>query len=110
MKRRFTVAEDRELRLRRKRGDTMEAIAQALGRKWRSVQNRLTRLGITKDGHKPPAQERHPHVKGPDVTPEQIEECKRLSEARDRRNFTQVFFGDPPPGYSARDGKVGMRA
>lgn len=109
MKRRFTAAEDRELKVRRARGDTMEAIAQALGRKWSSVRNRLTRLGITKDGHKPPAQERHPHVKGPDATPEQIEERDRLAQARDQRNFTQTFFGDPPPGYSAREGKVGLR-
>lgn len=29
-------------------------------------------------------------------------------EAADRRDFTAAFFGDPPPGYSARDGKVGM--
>lgn len=47
---------------------------------------------------------------GPVVTAEQIAERERLSDARDLRTLTQIINGDPPPGYSARDGKVGMRA
>lgn len=32
----------------------------------------------------------------------------RRLEAADKRTFTQAFLGDPPPGFAARDGKVGM--
>lgn len=32
-------------------------------------------------------------------------ERERRAEAADRRNYTQTFFGDPPPGFSALDQK-----
>jgi hypothetical protein len=32
-----------------------------------------------------------------------------LAAARERRALTQDFFGDPPPGYSALNGKTGLR-
>jgi hypothetical protein len=29
--------------------------------------------------------------------------------ARNQRTLTEDFFGDPPPGYSALNGKTGQR-
>ena len=36
-------------------------------------------------------------------------EREALSAARNQRTLTQDFCGDPPPGYSALDGKTGQR-
>ena len=35
--------------------------------------------------------------------PRTLAERAARDEARDKRNLTAVFFGDPPPGYSALD-------
>jgi hypothetical protein len=36
-------------------------------------------------------------------------ERESLTAARNQRTLTQDFCGDPPPGYSALDGKTGQR-
>ena len=38
-----------------------------------------------------------------------LAERDALIAARNERTFTQDFFGDPPPGYSALHGKTGLR-
>lgn len=42
------------------------------------------------------------------VKPEQLMSRTARSDARNRRTQTEEFFGDPPPGFSALDGMVGM--
>ena len=39
-----------------------------------------------------------------------LAEREARQAAADRRTFTQVFFGDPPPGYSALDRKRAAEA
>lgn len=36
-----------------------------------------------------------------------LAERERRAAAADLRNYTQTFFGDPPPGYSALDKRAG---
>jgi hypothetical protein len=36
-------------------------------------------------------------------------EREALTAARNQRTLTQDFCGDPPPGYSALQGKTGLR-
>ncbi|MFY9834896.1 MAG: hypothetical protein WAK55_00225 [Xanthobacteraceae bacterium] len=38
-----------------------------------------------------------------------LAEREALATARNRRTLTEDFFGDPPPGYSALQGKTGLR-
>jgi hypothetical protein len=38
-----------------------------------------------------------------------LTERDALAAAREQRVLTQYFFGDPPPGYSALNGKTGLR-
>jgi hypothetical protein len=38
-----------------------------------------------------------------------LAEREALAAARNQCTFTQDFFGDPPPGYSALYGKTGLR-
>jgi hypothetical protein len=38
-----------------------------------------------------------------------LAEREALATARNQCTFTQDFFGDPPPGYSALHGKTGLR-
>jgi hypothetical protein len=41
------------------------------------------------------------------ATPSAIAEREAREEAKQKRSFTQVFFGDPAPGYSALDRRKG---
>jgi hypothetical protein len=43
------------------------------------------------------------HVGSPRVPPEVLAERAARIAARNRRDQTAEFFGDPPPGYSALD-------
>jgi len=43
------------------------------------------------------------------LSEEQIRDRDARYEAGQRRNYTQEFFGDPPPGYSALDRQRGVR-
>jgi hypothetical protein len=38
-----------------------------------------------------------------------VVEREALTAARSQRTLTQDFCGDPPPGYSALNGKTGLR-
>jgi hypothetical protein len=38
-----------------------------------------------------------------------LAEREALASARNQCPFTQDFFGDPPPGYSALEGKTGLQ-
>jgi len=43
------------------------------------------------------------------IAPTLVVERDARAAAADRRTYTQEFFGDPPPGFSALEGKQGMR-
>lgn len=79
----------------REQGVTLVKIANLLGRKFSSVQTKLSGPAL-----------RTYVVPKLDVPPTLLEQRERLEAARDRRTFTQTFFGDPPPGYSALDRRV----
>jgi hypothetical protein len=48
-------------------------------------------------------------VRPPSISEAQLAEREALTAARNQCTFTQDFFGDPPPGYSALHGKMGLR-
>jgi hypothetical protein len=51
-----------------------------------------------------PAAPSNQHIVGSIRAPDHVlAERDARREAADRRDFTSTFFGDPPPGYSARD-------
>jgi hypothetical protein len=49
------------------------------------------------------------HVKSFRAPDYLLAERDALAAAREQRVLTQYFFGDPPPGYSALNGKTGLR-
>lgn len=49
------------------------------------------------------ADEGRPATGGLRLSEQQIADRDARAEAADRRTYTQQFFGDPPPGYSARE-------
>ena len=49
------------------------------------------------------------HVRSFRAPQQLLAERDALAAARERRALTQYFCGDPPPGYSALEGKTGLR-
>jgi hypothetical protein len=49
------------------------------------------------------------NVKSSHIPDNLLTERDALTAARNRRALTENFCGDPPPGYSALDGKTGQR-
>jgi hypothetical protein len=80
-------------------GQSYGQIDKALGRRAGATQQRLEIAG---------------HGSGSHVTSRRIPagllaERDALIAARSKCALTQDFFGDPPPGYSALNGKTGLR-
>jgi hypothetical protein len=49
------------------------------------------------------------HVKGFRAPDNLLAERDALAAAREQRALTGYFCGDPPPGFSALNGKTGLR-
>jgi hypothetical protein len=73
-------------------------IDKALGRRAGSTQQRLEIAGYGSG-----------NVRSPSISEGLLAEREALTAARNQCTFTQDFFGDPPPGYSALHGKTGLR-
>ena len=95
----WTEDELKRARDMRAAGRTYGEIDKALGRWVGATQQRLeiagNRLGD--------------HVRSFRAPQQLLAERDALAAARERRALTQYFCGDPPPGYSALEGKTGLR-
>ena len=86
------------------RGFTYADIALVLGRKAKSVEAKIH--------YERYRGERRIHLenagasRAPDFV---LADRERRQEAKARRDTTAVFFGDPPPGYSALDKRKGEK-
>jgi hypothetical protein len=80
-------------------GYSYPTIDKALGRRPGATQQRLEIAG---NGSKD-------HVKSFRVPGALLAERDALAAAREQQVLTHYFCGDPPPGYSALDGKTGLR-
>jgi hypothetical protein len=80
-------------------GYSYPSIDRALGRRSGATQQRLEIAG---NGLKD-------HVKGFRAPNNLLIERDALIAAREQRALTGHFCGDPPPGYSALNGKTGLR-
>ena len=80
-------------------GYSYPTIDKALGRRDGATQQRLEIAGNGSKDHVRP-------FRVPDYL---LAERDALAAAREKRALTENFCGDPPPGYSALDGKTGQR-
>ena len=80
-------------------GSSYPTIDKALGRRVGATQQRLEVAG---NGSKDPVKS----FRAPDHL---LTERDALATAREQRALTEIFCGDPPPGYSALHGKTGLR-
>jgi len=94
----WTEDEHDRARDMRAAGDTYSKIDKALGRRPGATQQRLEIAGY---GSK--------QVRSHRIPDSLFAEREALTAARNQRNLTQDFCGDPPPGYSALHGKTGQR-
>jgi len=80
-------------------GRSFRAIDKALGRWSGATQQRLqiARFGSGQQ------------VRSKRISDNLLVERDALAAAREQCALIQNFFGDPPPGYSALDGKTGLR-
>jgi hypothetical protein len=85
------------------------AIAGKLGRSETAVQSQRQARGI-KFGHNGPVATLDIDDVAPTgrigVSARQIADRDARAEAANRRTYTQEFFGDPPPGFSAKDRRL----
>lgn len=99
-----------------RQGATVEFIASSLNRSVDQVVWKFNKEGKRlpprapkgKPGPKPGApraEKSHPVVSAQRLTPDQVAERDARYLASLKRNQTQAFFGDPPPGFSALDRK-----
>ena len=96
----WTEDELKRARKMRAAGHSYPEIDKALGRWTGATQQRLDIAGYG-SGHRGVTSHRIPDGL--------LAERDALIAARSQRALTQDFFGDPPPGYSALDGKTGLR-
>jgi len=80
------------------RNYALTIIARAIGRPFENVYNRHTYFGPTFASAKHRDSVAHHDA---------LKEMERRREAAHRRTLTSSVFGDPPPGYSALDKRVG---
>jgi hypothetical protein len=80
-------------------GYSYPTIDKTLGRRSGATQQRLEIAG---NGSKD-------HVRGFRAPDNLLAERDALVAAREQRALTGYFCGDPPPGYSALQGKTGLR-
>lgn len=91
----WTAAEDALVLACDAEGLTAKEIARRVNRTPNAVAKRLWDLRGARHHHMPPSDEwgRPPNTV--------IIDRDKREAARDQRSLTQIFFGDPPPGYSA---------
>jgi hypothetical protein len=80
-------------------GYSYPTIDKALGRREGATQQRLEIAGHRSGDH----------VRTFHVREDLLAERDALTAAREQRALTGYFCGDPPPGYSALNGKTGLR-
>ena len=80
----------------RANGKGDDEIAKALGLTETQVSNKFSNESLRKRA-------KGNITSGPQCTQEQVIDREYRSTASERRTQTQVFCGDPPPGYSALD-------
>jgi hypothetical protein len=95
----WTEDDDKRARDMRAAGYSYGTIDKALRRSAGATQRRLEIAG-----HRP-----KDHVKSFHAPDYLLAERDALATAREQRVLTGYFCGDPPPGYSALDGKTGQR-
>lgn len=83
------------------RSRVIEAIAHEIGRSYEAVHNRFNGRGPTFGSMQQSTPRQAPA--------ELLAERERRREAANHMTQTAVFFGDPPPGYSALDKREGGR-
>jgi hypothetical protein len=94
----WTEEEVKRARHMRATGYPYNKIDKALGRRTGATQQRLEIAGYGSG-----------NVRSHSISEGLLAEREALAAARDQCTFTQDFFGDPPPGYSALHGKTGLR-
>lgn len=87
----------RLVELRDEHGMGWKEIAQALNRTIGQCNSKYNY------GHQEAARTSYDAGSNHKCSDEQLAERERRAQARDQRDITQTFFGDPPPGYSALD-------
>jgi hypothetical protein len=98
-RRSWTDSEIKRAAAMRAAGYSYPKIDRALGRRSGATQQRLEIAG---NGLKD-------HVRPFHVPDDLLIERDALAAARELRALTENFCGDPPPGYSALNGKTGLR-
>jgi hypothetical protein len=98
-RRSWTEGEIKRANDMRAAGCSYPTIDKALGRRPGATQQRLEIAG---NGSKD-------QVKSLRVPDDLLAERDALAIAREQRALTGYFCGDPPPGYSALNGKTGLR-
>jgi hypothetical protein len=95
-----------------RRQQAFYAIMRFTGRTHGVVSTRFYRCGPTFADGERLVEKVRPGIAMPDrnrpmaglrLSEQQIAERDARKAAADQRTYTQEFFGDPPPGYSARD-------
>jgi hypothetical protein len=95
---RWTPGEVKRANDMRAAGHSYGAIDKALGRRYGATQRRFEIAGYgSRD------------FRSNRVQDELLAERDALAAAREQRELTENFYGDPPPGYSALHGKTGLR-
>jgi hypothetical protein len=95
----WTEDEVKRARNMRAAGYPYNKIDKTLGRRAGATQQRLEIAGYSSGSS----------VRSNPIPEGLIAEREALTAARNQCTFTQDFFGDPPPGYSALHGKTGLR-
>ena len=95
----WTEDEVNRARDMRAAGHPYGKIDKALGRRAGATQQRLEIAGYSSGQG----------VRSNRIPDGLLAEREAVAFARDHNTLTQNFFGDPPPGYSALDGKTGLR-
>jgi hypothetical protein len=98
-RRSWTEDEVKRAREMRAAGHPYGKIDKALGRRAGATQQRLEIAGYSS----------RQSVWSNRIPDGLLAEREALASARNQCTFTQDFFGDPPPGYSALEGKTGLR-
>ena len=99
--RRWTEDEVKRAHDMRAAGRSYREIDKALGRFPGGTQQRLEIAGHGSGNSL--------HVTSRHIPDNLLAERDALTAAREQRALTEHFCGDPPPGYSALDGKTGLR-
>jgi hypothetical protein len=97
-RRSWTEDEVKRARDMRAAGHPYPKIDKALGRRAGATQQRLEIAGYGSG-----------NARSHSISEGLLAEREALAAARNQCTLSQVFLGDPPPGYSALHGKTGLR-